>query len=90
MLALRPDLVAMDKALDFPSAQARFEKDFRHLRAYGPHAFGWKMRDLNADGVAGNAAMATAEAGQAILDHAATGLAELLDDVSRFDLSILK
>lgn len=89
MLALRPDLVDMDRARDFPSRQTNFARDFRHLRAYGPHAFGWKMRDLNPDGVAGNAAAATAAAGEAILDHAARGFAELLDDVARFDLSSL-
>lgn len=89
MLALRPDLVDMSRARDFPSRQTAFARDFRHLRAYGPHAFGWKMRDLNPEGVAGNAAAATAAAGEAILDHAARGFAELLDDVARFDLSAL-
>lgn len=90
MLALRPDLVDMARAKDFPSAQEGFERDFRHLRAYGPHAFGWKMADLSPDGVTGNAAAATAEAGEAILDHAARGFAELLDDVARFDIALLK
>ena len=89
MLALRPDLVDMAKARDFPSAQEGFETDFRHLRAYGPHAFGWKMRDLSPQGVTGNAAAATAQAGEAILDHAAKGFVELLEDVARFDLSTL-
>ena len=74
---------------DFPSAQERFEAGFRHLRAYGPHAFGWKMRDLSVDGVTGNAAGATAQAGEAILDHAARGVVDLLDDVARFDISTL-
>ncbi|MCO5145482.1 MAG: creatininase family protein [Aquamicrobium sp.] len=90
MLALRPDLVDMARAKDFPSAQEGFERDFRHLRAYGPHAFGWKMRDLSPEGVAGNAAAATAEVGHAILDHAARGFVELIEDVSRFDLSTLR
>lgn len=89
MLALRPDLVDMSKAKDFPSAQEAFENKFRHLRAYGPHAFGWKMGDLSPEGVVGNAAAATPEAGEAILDHAARGFAELLEDVARFDLSRL-
>ena len=89
MLALRPDLVDMEKAGDFPNAQQRFAGKFAHLRAYGPHAFGWKMRDLSPDGVAGNAAAATATAGERILDHAARGFAELLHDVDRFDLKLL-
>jgi creatinine amidohydrolase len=90
MLALRPDLVKMEEARDFPSAQAQFQQEFRHLRAYGPHAFGWMMRDLSEAGVAGNAAAATAEAGEKMLDHAVTGFVELLDDVARFDLALLK
>ena len=90
MLALRPDLVDMSRAKNFPSAQERFETGFRHLRAYGPHAFGWKMRDLSPDGVTGDAASATAAAGEAILNHAARGFAELVEDVARFDLSTLE
>ena len=87
MLALRPDLVRMDKARDFASEQARFRRDFTHLRAYGPHAFGWMMRDLSPDGVTGNAAAASAQAGHRILDNAVRGFVELLEDVDRFDLS---
>ncbi|MCR4264920.1 creatininase family protein [Nitratireductor sp. ZSWI3] len=87
MLALRPDLVSMDEARDFGSAQARFRRDFKHLRAYGPHAFGWMMRDLAPEGVVGNAAAATADAGERIIDHAVTGFIELLTDIDRFDLA---
>lgn len=89
MLAIRPNLVDMGKARDFPSAQSRFERNFTHLRAYGPHAFGWKMSDLSPDGVAGNAAAATAEKGERIIDHAVAGLADLMRDVAKFDLSTL-
>lgn len=90
MLALRPDLVDMSHARDFPNAQADFAKEFMHLRAYGPHAFGWKIGDLTPDGVTGNAAGANAEAGERILDHAVTGFLELLADVERFDLARLR
>lgn len=90
MLALRPDLVDMGKARHFTSAQEGFERDFTHLRAYGPHAFGWKMSDLSQDGVTGNAAGASAQIGEALLDHAAQGFVELLQDVARFDLSTLR
>jgi len=87
MLALRPDLVDMSKAQNFPSKQSDFAKEFKHLRAYGPHAFGWKMHDLNVQGVAGNARAATAEAGEKILAHAVAGFIELLQDVDQFDLA---
>ncbi len=89
MLALRPDLVDMGKARDFPNAQADFAMEFTHLRAYGPHAFGWKIGDLTPAGTTGNAAAATAEAGERMLDHAVSGILELLGDVRRFDLSRL-
>lgn len=88
MLALRPDLVDMTKARDFGSKQAEFAKDFSHLSAYGPHAFGWMTQDLSPLGVVGNAAAASAEAGERILDRAAKGLVELLMDVDRFDLTV--
>ncbi|MBL0935770.1 MAG: creatininase family protein [Rhizobiaceae bacterium] len=89
MLAIRPDLVDMARARDFSSEQSRFESDFTHLRAYGPHAFGWKMSDLSPDGVTGNATAATADKGERILDHAVAGLADLMRDVAKFDLSTL-
>lgn len=89
MLALRPDLVDMGRAADFPSAQAGLERDFTHLRAYGPHAFGWKMEDLSPAGVVGDAAAATVEIGNRLLDDAARGFAALLSDVARFDVARL-
>lgn len=89
MLALRPDLVDMGKAANFPSAQTGFARDFTHLRAYGPHAFGWTMSDLSPAGVVGDAASASAELGERLLAHAARGFVELLADIDRFDLGRL-
>ena len=87
MLAIAPDKVDIAKAKDFPSAQSDYAERYRHLRAYGPHAFGWMMSDLNADGAAGNARAATAEKGEALIGHAVKGLMELVDDIDRFDVS---
>ena len=89
MLALHPEKVDMLKAANFPSRQSEFIKGFKHLRAYGPHAFGWKMSDLSAQGVAGNAGVATAEKGERLISHSVKGLVELLEDVDRFDVSTL-
>ncbi|WP_117195768.1 creatininase family protein [Rhizobium terrae] len=86
MLALWPEKVDMAKAENFSSRQSDFARDFKHLRAYGPHAFGWKMSDLNEKGVAGNAAAATAERGEQLVTHAVRGLVELLEDVAKFDV----
>lgn len=89
MLAIAPDLVNMQKAGDFHNRQADFERDFAHLRAYGKHAFGWMMHDLNPEGAAGNALRATAADGEKILAHAVGGFISLLQDVDRFDMSLL-
>ncbi|MGN6550621.1 MAG: creatininase family protein [Pararhizobium sp.] len=86
MLALHPEKVDRTKARDFPSFQSTLAGTSRHLRAYGPHAFGWTMRDLNPQGAAGNAAAATAEKGDRLIAHAVAGLAELIDDVAAFDV----
>ncbi len=89
MLALYPERVDMENAGNFDSNQRHFIEIFKHLRAYGPHAFGWKMTDLNREGVAGDATRATAEAGEAIISHSVKGIIELLEDVDRFDCSVL-
>lgn len=90
MLALHPDKVDMSKAGRFSSRQSEFADRFRHLRAYGPHAFGWKMTDLNPQGVAGNASAATAEKGEVLIAHAVNGLIELLADMNAFDVNVLR
>jgi creatinine amidohydrolase len=77
----------MSKAKAFASRQSDFARDFRHLRAYGPHAFGWKMSDLNKLGVAGDASAATAERGEQLVAHAVKGIVELLEDVARFEVA---
>lgn len=88
MLALYPKLVDMNKTANFTSNQSQFASTFKHLRAYGPHAFGWKMSDLNELGVAGNASLATAQAGEAIIMHSLNGIIELIEDVALFDSSV--
>jgi creatinine amidohydrolase len=87
MLALRPDLVNMQEARDFPSLQYELNRTAKHLRAYGPHAFGWMATDLNPTGVTGHAKQGDTFNGQRMIDHAAEGFAELLDDVQNFDVT---
>lgn len=89
MLALHPELVDMACAEDFHSAQSDFTTRFRYLRAYGPHAFGWKMSDLNRGGAAGNALAASAAKGELLLEHSVAGLAGLLEDIHAFDVDEL-
>jgi len=85
MLALAPDTVKMELAEDFSSFQQILAGNTRYLRAYGPHAFGWKIQDLNAKGVVGNASAASAVKGEAFLATAVNGLKELLYDIHEFD-----
>ncbi len=87
MLVLAPEHVDMSKAEDFSSRQTAFMHDFKHLSAYGPHAFGWKMSDLNQKGAAGHATRATPQKGEAMIEKAVNGLVELVEDVGRFDIS---
>lgn len=89
MLHLHPDLVRMDLAEDFTSAQQDFIKEFKYLRGHGAQQFGWKAQDLSPKGALGNAANAAAEKGKKSLDHAAQGFVDLLKDVHAFDLSRL-
>lgn len=89
LLALAPQLVRMEQAAAFASAQAEFAAQFARLRAYGPAQFAWTAGDLNRQGVVGDARAASAEKGAAVLDHQAQGFIALLGDVQRFDLARL-
>lgn len=86
MLSINPDLVNMKYAENFHSKQSDYADNFKFLRAYGPHAFGWKMNDLNDKGVVGNASAATAEKGDLIISHAVAGLKDLIADMVQFDV----
>jgi creatinine amidohydrolase len=90
MLAFRPELVAMDRAKNFPPATLDFERDFAWLRADRPAGFGWLTQDLSPAGAMGDAAKATAEKGEATADYWATAFIELLRDVEAFDLERLR
>ncbi|WP_455478067.1 creatininase family protein [Bartonella sp. B10] len=89
MLYLAPEKVHMEKAQNFRNQQADMIANYRYLRAYGSHSFGWIMRDLNEQGAAGNASAATSQAGEAIFSHVLCGLLGLLDDIKRFPINVL-
>jgi creatinine amidohydrolase len=89
MLALRSKYVDMAQARDFPSSSR--ERAARHpILGNGVSAkLGWEMQDYNPQGAAGNAAAATAEKGQALLDAAGRQLSLLLQEMSALPLSTL-
>lgn len=86
MLHFRPDLVKMDLAKDFVPASRFIAQSNSTLRLLGPVSAGWVMQDLNPEGAAGNAAAATKEIGTAIVAHAATRYATLIEEVSRHEI----
>ncbi len=89
MLAAYPDLVRRDRIANFIPSTYAMERDFAHLRADFPAGFGWMTQDLNASGAVGDASLATAEKGEAALEHGARAFVALLKDVERFDLERL-
>ena len=87
MLAAYPDLVRREKIADFRPATYAMERDYRWLRADFPAGFGWMTQDLHPSGAVGDASLASAEKGEAALDHGAKAFIELLKDVERFELA---
>ena len=88
MLAIAPERVG--EGGEHRSLQEDLAERFTHLRAYGPHAFGWLMQDLNPAGTVGDARAATVGKGERLLAEAAEGLAELCREMLAFDLSALR
>lgn len=86
MLHLAPDRVDMAKAQDFRSRWLARENSNSVLVPEGAVGFGWETQDLHPAGALGNASIATAEAGQAFVTHAAGRLATLLQEVHDLDL----
>jgi creatinine amidohydrolase len=84
MLAIAPHKVRMDEAQHFASASEQRSKDFTLLGDGKSAKLGWHMQDYNPHGAAGNAAAATAEKGQALLQAVGVQLAQLLQELQRF------
>ncbi|MEM1450561.1 MAG: creatininase family protein [Planctomycetota bacterium] len=89
MLALRPDLVRMEEARNFPTLARDLAAENEVLGAEEPAGFAWQAQDLGATGATGNAASADAERGAALLDHLAGRVSTLLDEVAAFPLDRL-
>lgn len=93
MLAAHRDQVDMERAELFESLSASMNDEYRRL---GPLAWSgggqlaWQAQDLHSSGACGDASAATAEAGEATLRHTAAALVELLGEVSRLPMAILR
>ena len=90
LLATRPQFVDMGQARDFASTAQIRAADYPILGNGKSAKLAWQMQDYNAMGAAGNALLATAEKGHAVIDASATQLALLLAEVSRLPLETLR
>lgn len=90
LLHLHPGLVRRDRIADFPSAARQHERDHPELAGGGRFKFAWQTQDLNPLGAVGDARLASAEAGQALIEQAARALVALATDLSRLPLEVLK
>jgi creatinine amidohydrolase len=89
MLALRPDLVNLSQATAFQSSAQQRLLEYP-LLGQGRSKMAWQMQDYNLQGAVGNAKLATKEKGQALISEAGKQLAQLLQQVSRISLDVLK
>lgn len=86
MLHFRPELVDMEKAMDFRSTAEELAPEAQ-LRPTGPTSYGWIASDLNPHGTVGNAAIATAEKGKATAEHQADGFISFLREIAATDIA---
>ena len=89
MLALRPGQVRMAHAQNFHSSAQDRAQEFAILGNGKTAKLGWQMQDYNPHGAAGNAAAATPEKGQALVDAAGRALAQLLSEVDGLPMHTL-
>ena len=89
MLALRPEAVDMKQARRFASTSQQRSQKYAVLGNGASAKLGWHMQDYNPQGAAGDAAAATEQKGQAVLEAAAGQLAALLQEISDLPLSTL-
>lgn len=89
MLHFAPDRVRMDKAENFVPRSIQMTRDYTQLRMTGFTSMAWIAEDNHAQGVAGEAHLATAEKGAAAAEFQAFRFIELLQDVAKFPLGEL-
>lgn len=89
MMRLTPDFVRPERLRRFHSMTEDLAADNNFLSITPSGKLGWQMQDINPGGAAGDATLATAEKGAAVLEHVGRRFAELLQEVDRFDLTRL-
>jgi creatinine amidohydrolase len=89
MLALAPHRVRMENARDFVPNSVTYAREYKQLRVTGFTSMAWLAEDNHAEGVAGEAHLATSEKGLKAIEFQADRFVELLGDIARFPLSRL-
>lgn len=90
LLALHPETVRMDRARDFRSAEVALVDRTPTLGfVAGAARVAWQTQDLNPAGACGNAAAASADKGQRVLDFVSDRFVEVLKDIDRVPLALL-
>jgi creatinine amidohydrolase len=89
MLALAPQTVKPERAKDFRSLTEDLALENRFLSITPSGKLGWQTQDLNPDGACGDATLATADKGRAVIDFVSSRFVELLHEVHAFDLQRL-
>ena len=89
MLALKPERVEMRQARDFKSSSEERAAKYPILGNGISAKMGWQTQDYNPMGACGNAAIATAEKGRAVIEAAGQKLAQLLAEISSLPMSTL-
>ena len=89
MLALREKYVDMKHAQNFHTQAQERAKHYPLLGNGASAKMGWQMQDYNPYGAAGDATVATAAKGHAVINAAGLQLARLLQEISGLPLSTL-
>jgi creatinine amidohydrolase len=89
MLHLRPGLVRSERIRPFLSLGERLGPELEFVRPEGVAPFAWMARDLNPDGVVGDATLADPGLGARLVDHYAGILAQVIRDARAFPLDRL-
>ena len=89
MLALREKYVDMKHAQHFHTQAEERAKNYPILGNGTTAKMGWQIQDYNPYGAAGNASLATAAKGHAVINAAGLQLARLLQEISSLPLSTL-
>ncbi len=90
MLALAPETVKMNLAQNFRSRTEDYARDYTYISIGNSGKVGWQTQDLNEFGAAGDASNASAARGERVLDYVSDRFVEMLDEVARVPLSVLR